>query len=179
GRYPDWFIRLPPTLATILRQRVRATLDRIIRFLRDNRGATAAMVAAALPVLIGFETLGVETGLWYLIKRQSQSAADAAAIAAAHAVIAGKTDVDGDLTPAASAAAGNNGYTGTAPQVVYPYSDGIIANGISVVLQRSEKVIGSIFLPRVTIASKAVAVLGVLDNVCVLALSTTDTGIEV
>src|ERR1700736_185174 len=34
-------------------------------------------------------------------------------------------------------------------------------------------------MPTVTIASKAVAVLGVLDDVCVLALSTTGTGIEV
>ena len=154
-------------------------LETITRFWRDNRGAAAAVVAVTLPVLIGFETLGVETGLWYLIKRQGQSAADAAAIAAAYEVIAGKTDVLGELTPAVSAAAAHNGYTGTAPQIVYPYSDGIVADGIAVFLQRSQRVFGSIFLPSVTIASKAVAVLGVLDDVCVLALSTAGTGVEV
>src|SRR6266478_9680466 len=132
-----------------LNQRVHAVFDAIAPFLRDNRGATAAVIAAALPVLIGFETLGVETGLWYMIKRQSQSAADAAAVAAAYAVIAGKTDVAGDLTPAASAAAAHNGYTGTAPQIVYPYSDSNVANGIAVFLQRSQRVFGSIFLPSV------------------------------
>jgi Flp pilus assembly protein TadG len=103
-----------------LNQRVHAVFDAIAPFLRDNRGATAAVIAAALPVLIGFETLGVETGLWYMIKWQSQSAADAAAIAAAYEIIAGKTDLDGDLVPAVSQAAAHNGYTGTARQIVYP-----------------------------------------------------------
>jgi Putative Flp pilus-assembly TadE/G-like len=154
-------------------------LDTIIRSLRDNRGATAVMVAITLPVLIGFETLGVETGLWYMIKRQNQSAADAAAIAAVYEIIAGRTDVAGELTPVASAAAAHNGYTGTAPQLVYPYSNGIVANGVAVVLQRSQKVFGSNFLPDVTIASRAVAVLSVLGDVCVLALSATGTGVEV
>ena len=162
-----------------LNQRAHAPLDAITRFLRDNRGATAAIVAAALPVLIGFETLGVETGLWYMMKWQSQSAADAAAIAAAHEIIAGKTDVPRDLAPAVSEAAARNGYMGTAPQVVYPYSNSIVPNGVAVFLQRSERVFGSIFMPAVTIVSKAVAVLGVLDDVCVLALSTTGTGVEV
>jgi putative Flp pilus-assembly TadE/G-like protein len=162
-----------------LNQRLHTLRDAITRFLRDNRGATAAMVAAALPVLIGFETLGVETGLWYLIKWQSQSAADAAAISAAHELIAGKTDVAGDLATAVSEAAAHNGYTGTAPQIVYPYSDSIVANGVAIYLRRSERVFGSIFMPTVTIASKAVAVLGVLDDVCVLALATTGKGVEV
>jgi hypothetical protein len=159
--------------------RVHAFFGAAARFVRDNRGATAAVVAASLPVLIGFETLGVETGLWYMIKRQSQSAADAAAIAAAHEIIAGKTDVGSELAPAASAAAARNGYTGTAPQIVYPYSDGIVTNGIAVLLQQSESVVGSLFLPSVTIASRAVAIPRVLDDVCVLALSTTGTGVAV
>jgi hypothetical protein len=138
------------------------------------------MVAAALPVLIGFETLGLETGLWYLIKRQNQSAADAAAIAAAYEVLGGKADVAADLTPVASEAAAMNGYTGTAAQVLYPYSDGFVTNGVAVILQQSQiGLFGSIFLPSVTITTKAVAILSVLDDVCVLALSSTGTGLEV
>jgi len=81
--------------------------------------------------------------------------------------------------PAVSEAAAHNGYTGTTPQIVYPYSDSIVPNGVAVLLQRSERVFGSIFMPTVTIVSRAVAVLGVLDDVCVLALSTTGTGVEV
>src|SRR4029077_3362201 len=98
-----------------------------------------AIVAAAVPLVIGFQTLGVETDLWYIMKWQSQSAADAAAIAAAHEIIAGKTDVPGDLAPAVSEAAARNGYTGTAPQVVYPYSNSIVPNGVAEFLHRSER----------------------------------------
>jgi uncharacterized membrane protein len=163
-----------------LHQVVRAMLNAIAQVSQDKRGAAAMIVAAALPVLIGFETLGVETGLWYMIKRQNQSAADAAAIGAAYEILAGKTDVTLDLAPAASEAVARNGYTGTAPQVVYPYSDSMVTNGVAVFLRQSERgLFGSIFLPSVAIATKAVAVLGVLNDVCVLALSITGTGVEV
>jgi Flp pilus assembly protein TadG len=53
------------------------------RLLRDARGVTLAVVALALTALIGFAGLGVETGLWYAIKRQNQSAADVAALSGA------------------------------------------------------------------------------------------------
>jgi hypothetical protein len=175
-----WFVRPQQNPAINSNRRIDALLDTITRFLRDNRGATAAMIAAALPVLIGFGALGVETGLWYMVKRQNQSAADAAAIAAAYEVIGGKTNVAGDLTPAASEVAAENGYTGTPLEVVYPYNDSIVTNGVAVFLQRSERALfGSIFLPSVTIATKAVSVVRVLDDVCLLARATTGTGVEV
>ena len=60
------------------------------RLLRDERGATAVLVALAFTVLTGFVALGAETGLWYAIKRQDQSAADAAAISGAYEVAAGQ-----------------------------------------------------------------------------------------
>jgi Putative Flp pilus-assembly TadE/G-like len=161
-------------------QDIPALLYAIGRFWRDQRGATAAIIAAALPVLIGFEALGVETGLWYMIKRQNQSAADAAAIAAEYEILAGKTDVATDLSSAASEAAARNGYAGAPPRIVYPYSDSIVINGVAVFLQQSQQAMfASIFLPSVTIATKAVAVPGVLNDVCVLALSTSGTGVEV
>src|SRR6516162_9237126 len=56
------------------------------RLLRDQRGIAAVLVALALTVLIGLVALGVETGLWYAIKRQDQSAADAAAISGAYEI---------------------------------------------------------------------------------------------
>ena len=48
-----------------------------------SSGAVAAMTALVLPVLLGFTSLGVEVGHWYLGLRQMQGAADAAAISAA------------------------------------------------------------------------------------------------
>ena len=65
----------------------------IVRVLRNNRGATAVIVAIALPSMIGFGALATEAGVWFTIKLQNQSAADAAAIAAAYEVIAGKTNI--------------------------------------------------------------------------------------
>ena len=56
--------------------------------------------------------LGVESGIWFAVKLQNQSAADSAAISAAYQVIAGKTDVIGELTAAAGEAARRNGYKG-------------------------------------------------------------------
>jgi hypothetical protein len=63
---------------------------------------------------------------------------------------------------------------------VYPYSNSIVTNGVAVFLQQSERVLlGSIFLPSVTIATKAVSVARVLDEVCLLARAATGTGVEV
>src|SRR3954447_4520049 len=48
-----------------------------------RKGAIAVVTAVALPLLLGFTSLGVEVGHWYLAERQMQGAADAAAISAA------------------------------------------------------------------------------------------------
>src|SRR5437764_8699622 len=117
---------------------VRSLSGTIVRILRDRTGATATIVAIALPGLIGVSALGVETGVWFAIKLQNQSAADSAAMSAAYEVIAGKTDVTGELTAAADEAARRNGYKGSAPVVVTPYGDGIVTNGIAVTLQQSQ-----------------------------------------
>lgn len=89
--------------------------------------------------MIGFASLGAETGLWYAIKRQNQSAADAGAISAAYEIIYdlanATTPTSGNLTPVASQAAAQNSYTGATPVVTYPYSDAIVASGLAVTLQ--------------------------------------------
>jgi hypothetical protein len=48
-----------------------------------SSGAVAVVTALVLPLLLGFTSLGVEVGHWYLSQRQMQGAADAAAISAA------------------------------------------------------------------------------------------------
>src|ERR1700730_8080670 len=58
----------------------------------DTRGVTLALVAAAVSALIGFTGLGVETGLWYAMKRQNQSAADVAALSGALELLAGQSN---------------------------------------------------------------------------------------
>jgi Flp pilus assembly protein TadG len=159
---------------------VRSLSGTIVRILRDRTGATATIVAIALPGLIGMCALGVETGVWFAIKLQNQSAADFAAISAAYEVIAGKTNVTGGLTAAADEAARQNGYKGGVPAVAAPYSDGIVTNGIAVTLQQSQgALLAAMFLPGVTIANTAVAAIEVLDHPCILALGTNSTDVEI
>jgi Flp pilus assembly protein TadG len=158
----------------------RSMFSAIARIFHDNAGATATIMAIALPSMIGFGALGTETGVWFTIKLQNQSAADAAAIAAAYEVIAGKTNVVDNLTPAASEAATRNGYAGSTPAVIYPYSDANVSDGIAVTLQQTQQgLLSSMFLSGVTISTRAVAVIKVLDNPCVLARARSGTGVEV
>src|SRR5260370_27478154 len=100
---------------------VRSLCGTMARIFRDRTGATAMIVAIALPGLIGMSALGVETGVWFAIKLQNQSAADFAAISAAYEVIAGKTNVTGALTAAADSAARPNGKKRAAPEVTPPH----------------------------------------------------------
>jgi Flp pilus assembly protein TadG len=155
----------------------------IARVWRDERGVSAIMVALGLTVLVGFAGLGVETGLWYSIKRQNQSAADAAAISAAYEVLAGNTDITNNLTPAATRAAAQNGYTGATPVVTYHYTDSIVSladNAVAVKLETPQTtLLAGLFLPSVTIETKAVARVFPAAPGCILTLGTTGMDVNV
>lgn len=58
-------------------------------FFTNTDGATAAIFAIALPVLVGMGALAVDVGIWNVQKRQAQGAADQAAYSAAVAAKAG------------------------------------------------------------------------------------------
>jgi Flp pilus assembly protein TadG len=153
----------------------------ITRVWRDERGVSAVIIALSLTVLVGFAGLGVDTGLWYSIKRQNQSAADAAAISAAYEILAGNTNVTTNLTPAATRAATQNGYTGTTPVVTYPYSDSIVTNAVAVTLNTTQAgLLSALFLPSVTIQTTAVANVFPAAPGCILTLGSTgmDVGIQ-
>jgi Flp pilus assembly protein TadG len=150
------------------------------RVWRDERGVSAIMVALSLTVLVGFAGLGVETGLWYSIKRQNQSAADAAALSAAYEILAGNTSLEINLTPAATRAATQNGYTGNTPVVTYPYSDAIVSNAVAVKLDKPQAtLLTGLFLPSVTIETKAVARVFPAAPGCILTLSHTGEDVEI
>jgi Flp pilus assembly protein TadG len=143
------------------------------RLLRDKRGLSAVTVAVSLPVLFGVAGLGIDTGLWYTIKRQNQLAVDAAALSAAYEVIAGNTNVATNLMPAASQAATRNNYGGTTPVVTYPYSDAIVTGGVKVTLSQTQNAWFASWFPaftNFTIANEAVAAVNTLPPVCMLVL---------
>src|SRR5262249_55016949 len=50
---------------------------------KSSAGAVAVVTALVMPVLLGFTSLGVEVGHWYLGQREMQGAVDVAAISAA------------------------------------------------------------------------------------------------
>jgi Flp pilus assembly protein TadG len=153
----------------------------ILRLWSDERGVSAVVLAVSLTAMIGFVALGAEAGLWYSIKRQNQSAADAAVIAVAYEILAGKTDPTTNLIPAATEAAARNGYSGDTPAVTYPYADAIVSNGVAVTLRKTQgALLASLFLPSVTIETKAVATLVPASPGCVLSLnkSGTDVGVS-
>jgi hypothetical protein len=165
---------------------VRAALSRL---LRQTDGVTLPLVAAAITALIGFTGLGVETGLWYAIKRQNQSAADVAALSGAFELLAAKGYPD--ICGFAQRDATRNGFTfasftcpTTTPACTTPSSGQMCANNppqlgpnagnnnaVEVILaQQQNALFASLSLASVTIDTRAVAVVSILDTSCLLAL---------
>jgi hypothetical protein len=155
----------------------------LLRLRRDQRGIAAVTVAITLPLVFAFDALAINSGLWFTIKRQNQSAADAAAISAAYEIIANPSFTCPGSTPAnVSAAAGEaasqNGWTntGTAPAVNPCYSDALVPSGVEVKLWQDQSSLFAfvpVSVPSATIATRAVATITTLNNPCLLALNPT------
>jgi hypothetical protein len=166
------------------------------RLERDERGFTAVLVALTLAVLIGFAGLGAETGLWYTVKRANQSAADTAALSGAFEVLAKGSSAASypDICGLAQRDAIRNGYSvgwtcpTASPACTAPPSSGGgcvnnppmqgaytgNTNAVEVILaQQQNALLASIDLANVTIATRGVAVISVLDQACLLSLSAT------
>lgn len=85
------------------------TTARGIRHLvEEERGNVLTIVALSLVALLGFAGLAVDAGFWYAGKAETQSAADAAAISAAKALMR-KGATEEEVVSAALLAAGLNG----------------------------------------------------------------------
>src|SRR5215469_9545683 len=170
----------------------------MLRLLSDTRGAVVVLVALAFTVLIGLVALGVETGLWYAVKRQDQSAADAAALSGAYEVAAGQGY--SDICALAERDAASNGFTfqsytcpSTSPGCTNPPSGQMCANNppvsganngdstaVEVILNRQQNTFfANLFLSNVTIGSRAVAKVNLPGYTCDLSLATSGTGISV
>lgn len=81
----------------------------ISHYFLNRQGAITVVSALMMPVILGFTGLGVDAGMWIKEKRQLQTAADAAALAAAHEIANGFPD---NAEAAALKEAQNNGYSG-------------------------------------------------------------------
>jgi hypothetical protein len=175
-----------------------------LRLLHDTGGFTAVFLALTMSVLIGFSALGVETGLWYAIKRQNQSAADVAALSGAMEVAAGKL-YQTDICPLAKLGAQANNFivaagwscpasspTNTSdctslssgqmcvnnPPLFGTYAGASFPKHVEVVLaQQQNGFLASLWQANVTIDTRAVAGPKTFDS-CMIALNTSGTDLK-
>lgn len=155
---------------------------RLLKKLRRNeRGNVLILTAAALPLIIGSAGLAVDTIQWTLWKRQLQRAADSAALAGVYARVqanAGQT-----AAQAVSADLLKHQTTGIAlksgfPVVTYPTSSQW-TNGVQVQLAvERTPAFSSMFLPTITVPTRATAATIRTGVYCVVSLVNTGaTGI--
>jgi hypothetical protein len=145
------------------------------RLVTDRTGATATLFALAMPALIGFAGLGVDTGLWYVAKQRLQTAADAAALSAAYERAAGRPS---SMQTAALGDARRNGFDGAPPETLSlrnPPATGAYAGdpaAVEATLSRPQEVLFSkMFLDGdLVIRARAVAHIEVIGQACVLGL---------
>jgi Flp pilus assembly protein TadG len=165
-------------------------LTTLRRLRRDERGAFTAMMAVLFPVLIGIGALGVETGIWYTVKRHDQSIADVAAVAGAMEIARDGTCTSGTgagaytSCPAAAIAAKVNGVdyndaANSASTITSPYTGASCPAGEScveaIIRHQQIPVLASLFIGNFTIANRAVAQVKINDDKTSL-LARTTTG---
>ena len=90
------------------------TINRVLRTLRQDRGAVALLGAAMLAMTVGFAALAVDVGSMYAARRSLQGATDAAALAAVYGLPPDPRGISG----LATTYMGLNGYTPSATTTV-------------------------------------------------------------
>ena len=150
-----------------------------LRLARDSRGATAAIFAIAMPLLVGMGALAVDVGIWNVQKRQAQGAADQAAYSAA---VAAKANGDDKGDPEGKAVAANMGFVhnvnGVTVEVHNPPTSGQFATeaGYWEVIIREPQAtwLAGYFLGGgPTVAARAVAGGANGGNACIIGLNQT------
>jgi hypothetical protein len=77
--------------------------EKLTQLLRTTDGFVAVMMALVISALIGVAGLAAEVSMWYALKRQNQTAADASALTAAFEY-AGQIETGVSTNPSAAAA---------------------------------------------------------------------------
>jgi hypothetical protein len=148
------------------------------RLLRQEDGNALVMVAASIPAVMMSLGLGVEGGMMYLLRRQAQTAADAAAISGGMELVRGQ---HATLVTASRAASAANGFAngGTVTVTVNnPPLQGTHAtdpSAVEAVVSRPHPLLFASFFNSVDpmISARAVAKVHVAGEACVLALRPT------
>jgi Flp pilus assembly protein TadG len=149
--------------------------------LRDRSGGIAVTLALTVPILVGAAGIGVETGLWYMTRRQAQTAADTAALTGALQLLRNQP---GTMVSAAIADSARNGFPNAAPNSVTinnPPQSGSYAGNTQAVEAIVGRQVNPLFTALFrssgpTIRARAVAGLQLQGTACILALDTTASG---
>lgn len=144
----------------------------------DTAGAAAVLMAIVFPVVIGGVGLGAETGYWYLLQRSLQHAADVSAHAAGVRYRSG--DAEAELEAAALDVAIKGGFREAdgALELHWPPSTGPYTgddDAVEVILTKAiPRLFSAIFSDApVNMRARAVALVSLGSNACVLALAPT------
>jgi Flp pilus assembly protein TadG len=159
------------------------SITALSKFYKSQEGGIMLMWAVTLPVIIGTVGLGVETGSWYLDKRNMQTAADAAALAGARETTSAKR------TLVAQYAVVQNGFSngsGVNVTVNNPPTSGSYTtseNAVEVILSKQQSLTFSSLIfntsPVVTVRAVAVRQSASTASGCVVALANNGTGIDI
>ncbi len=148
-------------------------------FARDQDGGVLIYTAFSGAVMLGMLGLAVDVGYWYQSKRDMQSAADAAAMAAVLELARGATPAE--IKTRARETAALNGYSGTDVSIYNPPLSGIYAgnpNFIEAVVSQDQPgfVSGIIYSGDMLVMARAVGTLAG-GPACVIALNPTDDAV--
>ncbi|WP_194954703.1 pilus assembly protein TadG-related protein [Sphingopyxis solisilvae] len=155
------------------------------RMIFDTRGATAAIFAISLPILVGMGALAVDVGLWNVQKRHAQGAADQAAFSAAVAAKAGNSAANVQINARAITAGMGfvHAANGVTVAVTNPPSAGQFAGQtgyweVTITEPQSTWLAGLLFSGDATVRARAVAGGAAGGNACIIGLATTGTSIS-
>ncbi len=148
----------------------------------DRRcGQMLPMVSVLLVVLIAMSGLVLDGGRMYFEKRRMQNAADAGALAGAHELYRGNTDLGVDVRPAAVNDTGLNGYTDGDSSITVNLANGptgLPNRAVEVTIARTvpTTLIQVLNAGPVTVRARGTAGLAPYIDACILALHPTAAG---
>ncbi len=157
-----------------LRQNLRAN------YFRDQRGATAVLVAISLPILLGAAAFGAEAGFWTYRQRVLQQYADAAAFTGAVELLNSRNE--SAVRASVGESLENNGlrsdigsFTAVSPPETGPFA-GTTSVEVSVREEWPRFFTAIFFEGDVTIGASATAQLEASAEACMLALDPSASG---
>ena len=141
-----------------------------------RRGQMLPLVSVLLVILLAMSGLVLDGGRMYFEKRRMQNAADAGALAGAHELYRGNTDLGADVRPAAVNDTGLNGYTDGDSSITVNLINGptgLANRAVEVTIARTvpTTLIQVLNAGPVTVRARGTAGLAPYIDACIIALS--------